>query len=98
MKLPDDIEEKLADGRRLRSTTRELAHRRGITLNEARDLVRRWLCSTGNKQGKGEPMTADEFADQIELVIQQARVGGLSDEVIIAGLEAAAEALDEGLP
>jgi hypothetical protein len=43
-------------------------------------------------------MTAEEFADQIEVLIERARAGGLSDEVIIAGLEAAAEALDEGLP
>jgi hypothetical protein len=43
VKLPDDIEEKLADGRRLRTTTRELAQRLGIRLDEARDLVRRWL-------------------------------------------------------
>jgi hypothetical protein len=43
-------------------------------------------------------MTAAEFATRIELLIEQARAGGLSDEVIIAGLEEAAEALDEGLP
>jgi hypothetical protein len=43
VKLPDDIEEKLADGRRLRTTTRELAQRLGIRLDEARDLVQRWL-------------------------------------------------------
>jgi hypothetical protein len=33
MKLPDDIERKLVDGRRLRSTTRELAQRLGIRLD-----------------------------------------------------------------
>jgi hypothetical protein len=43
-------------------------------------------------------MTAEEFADQIEVLIERARAGGLSDEVIIAGLEEAAEALDEALP
>jgi hypothetical protein len=43
-------------------------------------------------------MTAEEFAEQIEHLIEQARDGGLSDQVVIAGLEAAAEALDEGLP
>jgi hypothetical protein len=43
-------------------------------------------------------MTTEEFADKLELLIAEARTGGLSDEVIIAGLEEAAEALDEGLP
>ena len=43
-------------------------------------------------------MTPVEFATQIEELIAEARAGGLPDEVIIAGLEAAAEALDEGLP
>jgi hypothetical protein len=42
-------------------------------------------------------MTAEEFADQLELLIAAARTGGLSDEVIIVGLKAAVEALDEGL-
>ena len=42
-------------------------------------------------------MTAEEFAAAIELLIAQARDGGISDEAIIAGLEAAAEALDEGI-
>jgi hypothetical protein len=42
-------------------------------------------------------MTTEEFADQVELLIAEARLGGLSDELIIVGLEAAVEALDEGL-
>jgi hypothetical protein len=42
-------------------------------------------------------MTAEEFTEQIELLIERAREGGLPDEAIIAGLEAAAEALDEEL-
>jgi hypothetical protein len=42
-------------------------------------------------------MTAEEFADRIEHLIAEARDGGLSDEVIIVGLEAAVEALDEGM-
>jgi hypothetical protein len=47
--------------------------------------------------GNGTRMTAEEFAAQIEHLMERARDGGLSDEVIISGLEAAAEALDEGL-
>jgi hypothetical protein len=43
MKLPDDIEQSLLDGRRLRATTLDLALRRGIRFSEARKLVRRWL-------------------------------------------------------
>jgi hypothetical protein len=42
-------------------------------------------------------MTAEEFAVQLERLIALGREGGLSDEVIIAGLEAAIDALDEGL-
>jgi hypothetical protein len=42
-------------------------------------------------------MTLVEFATQFDKLIAQARAGGLPDEVIIAGLEAAVEALDEGL-
>jgi hypothetical protein len=42
-------------------------------------------------------MTPDEFATQLELLIERARAGGLSDAVIIVGLEEAVEALDEGL-
>jgi hypothetical protein len=41
-------------------------------------------------------MTAEEFATAIEHLIDQARGGGLPDEAIIEGLEAAAEALDGG--
>jgi hypothetical protein len=40
--LPDDIEQKLQDGQRLRATY-DLMERRGITLDEARMLVGRWL-------------------------------------------------------
>ena len=40
--LPDDIEQKLLDGQRLRAT-HDLMERRGITLNEARELVGRWM-------------------------------------------------------
>jgi hypothetical protein len=36
--LPDDIEQKLLDGQRLRATW-DLMERRGVTLNEARELV-----------------------------------------------------------
>ena len=42
-------------------------------------------------------MTPEESAARLELPIEQARGGGLSDEVIIVGLEAAVEVLDEGL-
>lgn len=41
-RLPDDIEQKLIDGQRLRAT-HDLMERRGITLNDARLLVGRWL-------------------------------------------------------
>jgi hypothetical protein len=40
--LPDDIEQKLLDGQRLRATW-DLMERRGVTLNEARELIGRWL-------------------------------------------------------
>jgi hypothetical protein len=40
--IPDDIEQKLLDGERLRATG-DLMERRGITLDEARELVGRWL-------------------------------------------------------
>jgi hypothetical protein len=43
-------------------------------------------------------MTAEEFADAIEKLITAARDEGLSDGVIIAGLEEAADAFREGLP
>jgi hypothetical protein len=44
-------------------------------------------------------MTHEELADEIELLIDHARAGGMPDQVIIAGLDAAAKALDEeGLP
>jgi hypothetical protein len=43
-------------------------------------------------------MTAEEFAARLEILIEDARQGGLSDQAIIAGLDAAAQALDEDLP
>jgi hypothetical protein len=42
-------------------------------------------------------MTAEEFAVRLEVLIEQGRDGGLSDEAIIVGLAEAVEALDEGL-
>ena len=42
-------------------------------------------------------MTAEEFVVRLEMLIEQGRDGGLSDEATIAGLEEAVEALDEGL-
>jgi hypothetical protein len=42
-------------------------------------------------------LTTEEFAILLELLIERARDGGLSDEAIIARLEEAAEALNEGL-
>jgi hypothetical protein len=42
MQLPDDIEQKLIDGQRLRATY-DLMARRGINLHEARTQVGRWL-------------------------------------------------------
>ena len=40
--LPDDIEQNLLDGQRLRAT-HALMERRGVTLDDARELVGRWL-------------------------------------------------------
>ncbi len=40
--LPDDIEQNLLDGQRLRAT-HALMERRGVTLDDARVLVGRWL-------------------------------------------------------
>jgi hypothetical protein len=40
--LPDDIEQKLLDGQRVRAT-HDLKEWRGITLNGAHTLVGRWL-------------------------------------------------------
>jgi hypothetical protein len=42
MQLPNDIEQKLADGQRLRAT-HDLMERRCITPNEARERVGHWL-------------------------------------------------------
>jgi hypothetical protein len=43
-------------------------------------------------------MTAEEFALRLEILIEDGRQGGLSDQAIIAGLDAAAQALGEELP
>lgn len=40
--LPDDIEQRLLDGQRLRAT-HDLMERRGINLDDARALIGRWL-------------------------------------------------------
>ena len=40
-------------------------------------------------------MTAEEFAARLEELIEDALQGGLPDQAIIAGVEAASEALDE---
>jgi hypothetical protein len=42
-------------------------------------------------------MTVEEFATQLERLIAQAREGDLTDEVIIAGLEEAIDAIEDGL-
>lgn len=42
-------------------------------------------------------MTVQEFAAQIEVLIEAGRAGELADEAIRDALEAAAEALDEGI-
>lgn len=43
-------------------------------------------------------MTVQEFADRLEALIAEARIGDLSIETILVELDAAAEALEEGLP
>jgi hypothetical protein len=42
-------------------------------------------------------MTADEFAVQVEALIEAGRAGGLSDEQMATAPENVAEALDEGM-
>jgi hypothetical protein len=42
-------------------------------------------------------MTVEDFATQLERLIAQAREGGLTDEVIIVGLEEAIDSIEEGL-
>ncbi len=42
IQLPDDIEQKLLDGQRLRAT-HDLMTRRGISLDNAQVLIGRWL-------------------------------------------------------
>lgn len=48
--LPDDIEQKLPDGQRLRAT-HDLMARRGISLNAARTIVGRWLAERAARNG-----------------------------------------------
>jgi hypothetical protein len=48
--LPDDIEQKLMDGQRLRAT-HDLMARRGISLDAARTIVGRWLAERPNRNG-----------------------------------------------
>jgi hypothetical protein len=49
-RLPDDIEQKLIDGQRLRATY-DLATRRGIGMGEAKTVVGRWLAERPNRNG-----------------------------------------------
>jgi DNA-binding transcriptional regulator YhcF (GntR family) len=42
-------------------------------------------------------VTAEEFATQLERLIAHAREDGISDEAIIAGLEEAVDAIEEGM-
>jgi hypothetical protein len=42
-------------------------------------------------------MTAEEFATQLERLIVQGREAGLTDQAIIAGLEEAIDAIEDGL-
>jgi hypothetical protein len=56
--LPDDIEQKLLDGQRLRATS-DLMERRGITLNEARALVGRWLFERQQAEPGAKPSPGD---------------------------------------
>jgi hypothetical protein len=58
--LPDDIEQKLLDGQRLRAT-RDLMERRGLALNEARAEVGRWLFERRQadaERSEGKPTSA----------------------------------------
>lgn len=47
-RLPDDIEQKLIDGQRLRATY-DLMARRGISLDAARTIIGRWLAERTNR-------------------------------------------------
>jgi hypothetical protein len=42
-------------------------------------------------------MTVEDFATQLERLIAQAGEGGLTDELIIVGLEEAIDSIEEGL-
>jgi hypothetical protein len=54
LQLPDDIEQKLIDGQRLRAT-RDLMERRGLNLNQAREPVGRWLFERQQTKRGAEP-------------------------------------------
>jgi hypothetical protein len=56
--LPDDIEQKLLDGQRLRAT-HDLMERRGIPLNKARELVGRWLFERQQAKPGAKPALGD---------------------------------------
>jgi hypothetical protein len=53
MRLPDDIEQKLLDGKRLRETAIDLAQRLGISLGEARQLIKHWFFEREQARGGG---------------------------------------------
>jgi hypothetical protein len=53
-RLPDDIEQFLLDGQRMRAT-HDLMRRRGITLYEARELVERWLFERQQSKRREDP-------------------------------------------
>ena len=50
-RLPDDIEEKLINGQRLRAT-HDLMERRGIDLPAARTVIGRWLWERAKRCGQ----------------------------------------------
>ena len=52
VQLPDDIEQKLIDGQRFRATA-DLMERRGISLDEARTVIGRWLFQRQQAAGLG---------------------------------------------
>lgn len=50
-RLPDDIEEKLINGQRLRAT-HDLMERRGIDLTVAQTVIGRWLWERAHRRGR----------------------------------------------
>ena len=56
--LPDDIEQKLIDGQRLRATY-DLMARRGIGLNAARMIIGRWLAERAGRNDRAPPGSHD---------------------------------------